>query len=70
MCYIPLNIDRKQIETCVKNKMKPHLLKLKTDTVCYTTLKDLKQEILDCIEEIKDHICHCTICKKKYLQTS
>ena len=46
--------------------MKPHLLKLKTDTVCYTTLKDLKQEILDCIEEIKDHICHCTICKKKY----
>jgi hypothetical protein len=36
------------------------------ETVCYTTLKNLKQEILDCIEQIKTHICHCTICKKEY----
>jgi hypothetical protein len=46
--------------------MKPHLLKLVTDTICYTTLKNLKEEILDCIDQIKTHICHCTICKKTY----
>jgi prophage antirepressor-like protein len=66
LCYIPLDVNRRQIETCVKNKMKPHLLKLTTDTICYTTLKNLKEEILDCIDQIKTHICHCTICKKTY----
>jgi hypothetical protein len=48
------------------NKMKPHLLKLVTDTICYTSLKELKKEILECIDQIKSHICNCTICKKKY----
>jgi len=66
LCYIPLDINRGDVEKCVKIKMKPHLLKLTTDTVCYTTLKDLKNEILECIEQIKTHICHCTICKKEY----
>jgi Mg2+ and Co2+ transporter CorA len=65
-CYIPLDINRRDVEKCVKAKMKPHLLKLTTDTVCYSTLKDLKEEIINCIEEIKDHICHCTLCKKTY----
>jgi hypothetical protein len=50
----------------VKAKLKPHLLKLVTDTICYTSLKELKEEILECIDQIKSHICHCTICKKKY----
>jgi prophage antirepressor-like protein len=66
LCYIPLDINRGDVEKCVKNKMKPHLLKLTTDTVCYTTLKDLKNEILECIDQIKTHICHCTLCKKTY----
>ena len=66
LCYIPLDINRKDVEKCIKIKMKPHLLKLITDTVCYTTLKDLKKEIINCIKEIKTHICHCTICKEKY----
>ena len=66
LCYIPLDVNRKQIETCVKNKMKPHILKLTTDTICYTSLKNLKEEILECIDQIKTHICHCTICKKTY----
>ena len=46
--------------------MKPHLLKLVTDTICYSSLLNLKEEIIDCIEEIKLHICHCTMCKRKY----
>jgi len=66
LCYILLDINRGDVEKCVKIKMKPHLLKLTTDTVCYTTLKDLKNEILECIEQIKTHICHCIICKKEY----
>jgi hypothetical protein len=66
LCYIPLDINRKDVEKCVKAKMSPHLLKLTTDTVCYATLKDLKEEIINCIKEIKDHICHCTLCKKTY----
>ena len=66
LCYIQLDINRKDVEKCIKIKMKPHLLKLITDTVCYTTLKDLKKEIINCIKEIKTHICHCTICKQKY----
>jgi prophage antirepressor-like protein len=66
LCFIPLDVNRKQIESCVKAKLKPHLLKLVTDTICYTTLEELKEDILDCIDQIKSHICHCTICKKKY----
>ena len=46
--------------------MKPHLLKLITDTVCYTSIKELQEEIIDCIDIIKSHICHCMFCKKKY----
>ncbi len=61
-----MDVNRKQIESCVKAKLKPHLLKLVTDTICYTSLKELKEEILECIDQIKSHVCHCTMCKKKY----
>jgi hypothetical protein len=54
------------VEKCIKAKIKPHLVKLITDTICYTTIKDIKEEIINCIEEIKSHICHCLVCKKKY----
>lgn len=66
IAYVPLKIDRKQLETCIKNKLKPHLVKLKTDLVCYVSLDDLKHEITNCINELVNHICICTICSKKY----
>jgi hypothetical protein len=66
LCYIPLDINRSDVEKCIKLKMKPHLLKLITDTVCYTSIKELQEEIIDCIDIIKSHICHCMFCKKKY----
>ena len=43
LAYIPLQIDRKQIEKCVKMRLKPHLTKLITDTICYITLDELKK---------------------------
>lgn len=66
LAYIPLKLDRKQIEQCVKNRLKPHLVKLVTDTVCYLSLKKLKNEIIDCINFTHKHVCHCVVCSKIY----
>lgn len=66
LSYIPIVLDGKQLEDCVKSKMKMHLKKIGSDTLCFTSLQKLKQEILSCNDFIKDHICHCVICKKKY----
>ena len=52
LAYIPLNLTNgKEIEDCVKTKYKPHIIKLKTDTLCHLTLTKLKEEILTCIEQ-------------------
>lgn len=64
--YIPLQIDRKAIEQCVKSRLKPHLTKLITDTVCYIGLNELKEQIIDCINFTNEHICHCVKCSKTY----
>ena len=44
LAYIPLQLDRKQIEKCVKTRLKPHLTKLITVSVCYISLKELKKK--------------------------
>lgn len=64
--YIPLVVDRKQIESCIKTRLKPHLMKLFTDTVCYISLKKLKEEIMECIDFTYNHVCHCLHCSKIY----
>lgn len=66
LSYIPVILDGKQLENCVKTKMRLHLKKIGSDTLCFTSLKKLKDEINSCNNFIKDHICHCMICKKKY----
>ena len=67
LAYLTLNFTNgKEIEDCVKDKYKPHIIKLKTDTICHITLTKLKEEILNCITELNNHICNCMICKKKY----
>jgi len=63
---MPIKFDAKTLESCVKTKLKLHLHKLNTDTICYVSLKDLKNEITNCISDIKEHICSCILCKKKY----
>ena len=67
IAYITLNFTNgKEIEDCVKDKYKPHIIKLKYDTLCHLTLTKLKESILTCIDELNDHICNCMICKKTY----
>jgi prophage antirepressor-like protein len=66
IAYIPINIDGKVLENCIKNINKVHILKNKTDTICYKSLKDLKNDILNCIDLIQKHICECSLCKKSY----
>lgn len=66
LAYIPLKIDRKQIEKCVKMRLKPHLTKLVTDTICYISFNSLKKEIIDCINFASEHVCHCVRCSKIY----
>jgi hypothetical protein len=71
LAYITLNFTNgKEIEDCVKDKYKPHIIKLKTDTLCHLTLTKLKESILTCIEELNNHICNCMICKKTLLYFS
>jgi prophage antirepressor-like protein len=70
LCYIPLQIDRKAIEQCVKSRLKTHLTKLTTDTICYTSLENLKKDIVECINFHKEHICNCVKCYKTYKLTS
>ena len=66
LSYIPIILDGKQLENCVKTKMRLHLKKIGSDTICFTSLQKLKKEIILCNDFIKDHVCHCMICKKKY----
>ena len=63
---IPVKFGAEILESCVKNKLKPHLHKLKTDTICFISLKSLKEEINECIKDMEEHICSCVLCKKKY----
>ena len=42
LAYITLNFaNGKNIEDCVKDKYKPHIIKLKSDTLCHLTLSNL-----------------------------
>jgi hypothetical protein len=67
LAYLTLNFTNgKEIEDCIKDKYKPHIIKLKSDTICYLTLTKLKEKILICIDELNNHICNCMICKKRY----
>jgi len=66
LAYIPLQIDRKQIEQCVKNRLKSHLTKQSSDTICYLSLDNLKKDIIDCINFENQHICNCVKCNKSY----
>ena len=64
--YIPIIFDGKQVEDCIKNINKLHKLKNKTDELCFLSLKQLKATIIDCISIMKNHVCHCYMCKKKF----
>lgn len=70
LAYIPLQIDCKQIEQCVKNRLKSHLTKQSSDTICYLSLIELKKDIIDCINFENQHKCNCVRCNKTYKVSS
>jgi prophage antirepressor-like protein len=64
--YIAIDFDGHMTEDCIKNTNKLHRLKKKTDDLCYISLKQLKESIIDCMNKFTNHICNCTYCKKKF----
>jgi hypothetical protein len=66
ICYVPINVDGYLLETIIKNKLKPHLTKLNTETICFMDLETLKKETLESINFMSNHICNCLLCKKTY----
>jgi len=64
--HIAIIFDGKQTEDCVKSINKLHKMKKKTDDLCYLSLKQLKNSIIDCIEILENHICYCNLCKKEF----
>jgi len=66
LCYIPINIDGYLLETIIKNKLKPHLTKSNTETICHMSLDTLKKEIIESINFMSNHICNCILCNKSY----
>ena len=64
--HIAIIFDGKQTEDCIKNINKLHKMKVKTDDLCYLSLIQLKNSIIDCISMLKNHVCHCNLCKKKF----
>jgi prophage antirepressor-like protein len=63
--YIAIIFDGKQTEDCIKSINKLHEMKNKTDDLCFLSLKQLKNSIIDCLDMMKTHVCKCNLCKKK-----
>ena len=63
--YIAIIFDGKQTEDCIKSINKLHKMKNKTDDLCFLSLKQLKNSIIDCLDMMKTHVCKCNLCKKK-----
>jgi hypothetical protein len=66
ICYVVLDIDMKQLETCMKSVTKIHSVKNNHETGKYSSLKQLKEIIIDCYNLLKKHICTCLECNKEY----
>jgi len=66
LCYIPIIVDGHKLENILKNKLYPHLTKLNTETICYMSLDNLKNEIMNAINFLSEHICNCILCNKSY----
>jgi prophage antirepressor-like protein len=62
--YITTQLNKEQIEKCVLNVNKQHLIK-KNNEIIYIKLRDLIQDLHDCQNLISSKICKCIKCKKK-----
>lgn len=66
LCYASIEIDKKQIESCIKSILKNHKIKNKVETIKFISLKELKNIISKCYELMFEHTLNCMLCNKKY----
>jgi hypothetical protein len=62
---IKTNLDKKQLEDCIKNVMKFDTIKKKIEIV-YSSLSKLLDDINKCSKLLIYSICKCNKCKKKF----
>ena len=63
--YIITELDKVQLEGCIKNVNKFVSIK-KNYEIVYKSLKNLKDDIINCSSLIAESICKCVKCKKKF----
>ena len=63
--YIITELDKVQLESCIKNLNKFVSIK-KNYEIVYKSLKNLKDDIINCSKLIAKSICKCVKCKKKF----
>lgn len=63
--YVPLVVDSKMYESCMKSLYKMHPLKKGNEIYCWTNINDLIHDLILCRMITSDHVCHCVHCKKK-----
>jgi hypothetical protein len=64
--YIPIDIDKKQLENCIKNTTLMHNIKDNVESKEYNSLKELKNVVIKCYSLLKEHLCICKTCKKEF----
>ena len=62
---IKTDLDKNQLENCVKNILKFDTIKKKTEII-YTSLTKLLEDINNCSKLLVDSICKCNKCKAKF----
>ena len=63
--YIITELDKVQLESCIKNLNKFVSIK-KNYEIVYKSLKNLKDDIINCSKLISKSICKCVKCKEKF----
>ena len=63
--YIITKLDKIQLESCIKNLNKFVFIK-KNYEIVYKSLKNLKDDIINCSSLIAESICKCVKCKEKF----
>jgi hypothetical protein len=66
---IKTDLDKKQLESCIKNIMKFNITKKKTEII-YNSLPKLLDDIKECSKLLINSICKCNKCKNKFNLTN
>lgn len=62
---IEVDLDGKQVEQCVRNINRLHLIKQKADVMCYLDLETVIETLNNCMQMLGKHVGTCTHCNQK-----